>query len=129
MRFMMLMYPNIPSEGWMPEPDALNRMGEYNQELAKAGVLLSLDGLHQPDEAVHIRWDTGDSVAHDGPFCEAKEVVGGYWVIQVRTKDEAVQWARRIPGLTPGQTVELRQIQEMEEFPQEVQEAVAHTRV
>ena len=134
MKFMLLMYPNIPSEGWLPSDDAegtaaaLRAMGRFNDELSKAGVLLTLDGLHPPAESVYVNWDSGSAVAHDGPFCEVKEIVGGYWVIDVRSKDEAVEWVKRIPNVTKGQTVEIRQIQEAGEFPQEIQDALAQTR-
>ena len=123
MRFMMLMYPNVPDEGWTPSSEAMGSMGKYNDELSKAGVLLALDGLHPAAKGARVSWPDGKATIHDGPFSEAKEVVGGYWVIQVRSRDEAVEWAKRIPDVSDGQVVEVRQIQEMEDFPAEIQEA------
>jgi hypothetical protein len=127
---MMLMYPNITDEQWATgEPEDFAKMGKYNEELSKAGVLLALDGLHPQGEGVRISWDGNTPTAHDGPFTEIKEIVGGYWIIQVRTKDEAVEWAKRIPNLSAGQVVELRQIQEIDEFPADIREAVLQTKV
>jgi hypothetical protein len=125
MRFMMLMIPNIPQqpEGWMPPPEAVERMGRYNKELSKAGVLLALDGLHPPASGARVSYDGSGGVSvKDGPFAESKEVVGGYWMIDVSSRDEAIEWARRVPG-GPGDVVEVRQVFEFSDFPQEVQEA------
>ena len=130
MRFMMVV---IHPEGTSPPTDAglfadeLAKMGRYNEELMKAGVLLALDGLHPQSAAVRVTFDGGRANAKDGPFAEAKEVVGGYWLIQVKSKQEAVEWAMRCPMNEHG-TIEIRQVQEFEEFPQEVQEAVAGER-
>ena len=123
MRFMMLMIPNIPEqENWMPAAEDVARMGHYNEELSKAGVLLALDGLHPPATGARVSYGEGGVTVKDGPFAEAKEVVGGYWLIDVSSRDEAVQWARRIPG-APGDVVEVRQVFEMSDFPADVQAA------
>ena len=126
MRFMMLMIPKgyeTAAPGAMPDPDAVARMMKYNEDLQKAGVLLALDGLHPPSEGARVSFEGGQPRVHDGPFTEAKEVVGGYWMIQVRSREEAIQWATRCPA-GPHETIEVRQVFEMSEFPQEVQAAV-----
>ncbi len=124
MRFMMFMYPEISEEEWNPSAEDVLEMGRYNEELRKAGMLLSLDGLHPPGEGARVSFDSeGTSTVTDGPFAEAKEVVGGYWLIQARSKEEAVEWASRCPGKKC--TVEVRRVFELEDFSQDVQEAVA----
>ena len=122
MRFMMLMFPAKYYEPGQELPDTkvFEDMNRYNEELAKAGVLLALDGLHHPKTAVRVKLDGGKKKVVDGPFTEAKEIVGGYWIIQTRTRDEAVEWASRVP-VTPGDVVELRQIFEMSDFPEDIQ--------
>jgi hypothetical protein len=122
MRYMMFMIPNIPDEDWEPTAEAVGAMTRYNEELRKAGVLLSLDGLHPPSKGARVAWPGGTPTVTDGPFAEAKEVVGGYWMIDVRSKDEAVEWAKRIPCFG-NEVVEVRQVYEMSDFPPEVQEA------
>ena len=124
MRFMMLMYPNEHAEkGAMPEAKLVEQMMKYNEDLAKAGVLLSLDGLHPSSKGARITWDAaGKPVVTDGPFTELKEVVGGFWIIQVKSREEAIEWARRVPS-TDARKVELRQIFEMSDFPADVQKA------
>src|SRR6476620_12461732 len=113
MRFMMLMYPQIEEQDWEPSPEAVAAMGRYNEELQKAGMLLALDGLRPPSDGGSVSFD-GESKATitDGPFAEAKEVVGGYWIIQARSKEEALEWASRCPA-GPGDTIEVRQVFEM----------------
>lgn len=122
MRFMMFMYPEIQEDDWTPSAEDVGAMSRYNEELRKAGMLLALDGLHPPAEGATVSFD-GDRKATvtDGPFAEAKEVVGGYWLIQARSKDEAVEWASRCPGERC--RIEVRRVFEMEDFPQDVQEA------
>jgi len=126
MRFMMLMIPKgyeNAAPGTTPDPKAVEAMMKYNEELQKAGVLLALDGLHPPSEAARVTFAGGRPEITDGPFAEAKEVVGGYWIIQVRSRDEAIQWATRCPA-SPNEMIEVRQVFEMSEFPPEVQQAV-----
>ncbi|HEY5941978.1 MAG TPA: YciI family protein [Solirubrobacterales bacterium] len=122
MRFMMFMYPQIEEKDWEPSPEGVAAMGRYNEELRKAGLLLSLDGLRPPSDGGYVNFDgEGKATVTDGPFAEAKEVVGGYWLIQARSKEEALEWASRCPG--QGCRVEVRRVFEMEDFPQEVQDA------
>ena len=126
MRFMMLMIPKgyeNAAPGTTPDPKAVEAMMKYNEELQKAGVLLALDGLHPPSEAARVSFAGGTPKVTDGPFTEAKEVVGGYWMLQVRSRDEAIQWATRCPA-GPNETIEVRQVFEMSAFPPEVQQAV-----
>ena len=127
MRFMMLV---IPKDYEKAAPDAapdakdVERMMKYNEELAKAGVLLSLDGLKPPSAGVRVSFSGGKPRVTDGPFAEAKECVGGYWMIQVKSKQEAIEWAKRAP-MPDGETIEVRQVQEMEDFPPDVQAAAS----
>jgi hypothetical protein len=124
MRFMMFMYPEIDEAGWNPSAEDVAAMTRYNEELRKAGMLLALDGLHPPGEGASVRFDgEGATTVTDGPFAEAKEVVGGYWVIQARSRDEAVEWAKRCPGRDC--RIEVRRVFEMEDFPEDVQAAAA----
>jgi hypothetical protein len=124
MRFLMFMIPNVSDDEWGPTPEMVAAMTRYNQELSKAGVLLSLEGLHAANEAARVRFGAGGPSITDGPFTEAKEVVGGFWMIQARSREEAVEWARRCPA-GDGDVIEIRQVQELDEFPPEIQAAVA----
>ena len=127
MRFMMLMIPKgyeKAQPGAMPDAKAVAAMMKYNEALQKAGVLLALDGLHPPSMGARVTFAAGKPKVTDGPFTEAKEVVGGYWMIQVKSKEEAVEWASRCPG-SDNETIELRQVQEMSDFPADVQAAAA----
>jgi hypothetical protein len=122
MRFMMVMIPNIPEDGdWAPTAEAAGVMMRYNEELTKAGVLLALDGLHPSDKGARVAFGAGKPRVTDGPFAEAKELIGGYWIIDVRSKEEAVEWATRCPG-GDGDIVEVRQVYEMADFAADVQE-------
>jgi hypothetical protein len=99
-------------------------MEKYNDELRRAGVLLALDGLHAPSRGALVSFSGGRATVIDGPFAEAKEVIGGYWMIQVRSKDEAIEWAKRCPvSGAEGAAIEVRQVAEMSDFPADVQEA------
>jgi hypothetical protein len=122
MRFMMFMYPHISEDDWMPTPEAVATMTKYNEELTKAGVLLALDGLHPTTAGARVSFPGGKPKVTDGPFSEAKEIVGGYWLIEVKSKEEAVEWAKRVP-CADGPVVEVRQVFEMDDFPPEVQKA------
>src|ERR1700761_3124068 len=98
MRFMMLMIPKgyeNTAPGTMPDAKAVEAMMKYNEALQKSGVLLSLDGLHPPSMGARVSFPAGRPKVTDGPFAEAKEVIGGYWMIQVKSKEEAIQWATR----------------------------------
>ena len=124
MRFMMLMYPSEKAEqGAMPDAKIVGAMMKYNEELAKAGVLLSLDGLHPSSLGARITWnDQGKPIVTDGPFTETREVIGGFWMLQVKSREEAIEWAKRVPA-ADARKIELRQIFEMTEFPSDVQKA------
>ena len=95
---------------------------KYNEALQKAGVLLALNGLHPPSMGARVSFEGGKAKVTDGPFAEAKEVLGGYWMIQVRSKEEAIEWAKRCPG-GANEIIEIRQVQEMADFPADVQQA------
>ncbi len=125
MRFMMIV---IPKGYEMAAPDAVPcaemvaKMMEYNKSLQKAGVLLALDGLLPPSTAARVSYTDGKVTVTDGPFAEAKEAIGGYWIIQVRSREEAIEWAKRVPASNNG-IIEVRQIQEMADFPEDVRKA------
>ena len=124
MRFMMIVKATKDSEaGAMPSSDLLREMGDYNEQLVKAGVMLSGEGLHSSSEGARIRFSGGKKSVIDGPFPETKELIAGFWIIQVKSKEEAVEWALRCPAPHgPGQDteLELRRIFETEEFPSDV---------
>ena len=106
----------------MPDAAAVAAMMKYNEALQKAGVLLALDGLHPPSMGARVTFEGGKPRVTDGPFAEAKEVLGGYWMIQVRSREEAIEWAKRCPG-GANEIIEIRQVQEMADFPPDVQKA------
>lgn len=125
MRFMMLMIPKgyeTAAPGTMPDAELVAKMTKYNEGLSKAGVLLALDGLHPPSAGARVSFESGKPRVTDGPFAEAKEVLGGYWLIQVKSKEEAVEWAKRCPA-RDGDVIEIRQVQELADFPPDVQKA------
>jgi len=127
MRFMMLMIPKgyeKAAPGTMPDAKAVAAMMKYNESLQRAGVLLSLDGLHPPSMGARVSFSGGKPKVTDGPFAEAKEVLGGYWMIQVNSKQEAVEWASRCPA-SDNEVIEVRQVQEFTDFPADVQKAAA----
>lgn len=125
MRFMMLVLPKgyaTAAPGAMPDAKLVERMMAYNKSLGEAGVLLALDGLHPPSTGARVAFASGKPKATDGPFADVKEVVGGYWMIQVRSKAEAIEWASRAP-MADGDVIEIRQVQEMSDFPADVKAA------
>ena len=127
MRFMMLVIPKgYETAAPTVEPDAkhLYEMNIYNESLARAGVLLSLDGLLPPSEGVRVSFTNRQPKVTDGPFAEAKECVGGYWMIQVKSQAEAIEWAKRAP-MNDDEIIEIRRVHEMEDFSPEVRAAVA----
>ena len=127
MRFMLLMIPKGYGEaapGAMPDADAVAAMMKYNESLEKAGVLLALDGLHPPSMGARVSFAGGKPRVTDGPRIEASEVLGGYWMIDVASKEEAVAWASRCPA-SGDEVIEVRQVQEFSDFPADVQEAAA----
>jgi hypothetical protein len=117
-RFMMLMIPKgyeTAAPGTMPDVARIAEMMKYNEALQRAGVLLALDGLHPPSMGARVTFPGGKPTVTDGPFADAKEVLGGYWIIQAKSKKEAVDWARRCPA-TENEIVEVRQVQEEADF-------------
>jgi hypothetical protein len=125
MRFMMLMIPRgyeTAKPGTMPDAKAVEAMMKYNEALQKGGVLLALDGLHPPSMGARVSFAGGKPTVTDGPFVEAKEVIGGYWMIQVKSRDEAIEWAKRCPA-SANEVIEVRQVQEMSDFPEDVKKA------
>jgi hypothetical protein len=125
---MMLMIPEgyeKAAPGTMPDAKSVAAMMKYNESLQKAGVLLALDGLHPPSVGARVSFSGGKPRVTDGPFAEAKEVLGGYWMIQVKSKEEAVEWASRCPA-SDNEVIEVRQVQEFTDFPPDVQEAAAN---
>jgi hypothetical protein len=127
MRFMMLMIPKgyeTAAPGTMPPADAVAVMMKYNEALKDAGVLITLDGLHPPSTGARVTFDGGKPVVTDGPFTESKEVLGGYWMIEVKSRQEAIEWAKKCPA-SANEIIEIRQVQEMADFPPDVQKAAA----
>ncbi|HEX4137709.1 MAG TPA: YciI family protein [Bryobacteraceae bacterium] len=129
MRFMMIMIPRgyeSAAPDAMPAAEHIAEMMKYNESLTKAGVLLALDGLHPPSMGARVSFSGGKPTVTDGPFSEAKEVIGGYWMIQVKSRAEAIEWASRCPG-HDNEVIEVRQVHEMSDFPPEIQKAAGYT--
>ena len=126
MRFMMIMIPSPRAqESWEPQPEDVAAMSKYNNQLKEAGMLLALDGLRDTTRGARVAFAGGGKTkVTDGPFPETKEVIGGYWMIEAPSKEEAVAWATRCPG-ADGDIIEVRQVYEMTDFPPEVQAAAA----
>jgi hypothetical protein len=127
MRFMMLMIP-LGYDAAPPDvkldPERVAAMMRYNEALKDAGVLITLDGLHPPSTGARVAFPGGKPVVTDGPFTESKEVLGGYWMIEVDSRQQAIDWAKKCPA-SENEIIEIRQVQEMSDFPPEVQEAAA----
>ena len=127
MRFMMLMIPlgyeTAPPDVQL-DPERVRAMMKYNEDLKNAGVLITLDGLHPPSTGARVSFAGGKPLVTDGPFAEAKEVLGGYWMINVASREEAIAWATRCPA-TENEIIEIRQVQEMDDWSDEVREAMA----
>ena len=127
MRFMLLMIPKgyeKAAPGTVPDAKAVSAMMKYNEALRKAGVLLTLDGLHPPSTGARVSFRGGKPHVTEGPFGDVKETLGGYWMIDVKSKDEAVAWASRCPA-SDNEVIEVRRVQEMADFPADVREAAA----
>jgi hypothetical protein len=127
MRVMMLMMPKgyekaVP--GTLPDLKAIATMRKYNESLQKAGVLLALDGVHPPSMGARVSFEGGKPTVTDGPFSEAKEVIGGFWILQVHSKEEAIEWAKRCPA-AENEVIEIRPLIDFSDFPPEVQETLA----
>ena len=126
MRFMMIMFPKVyenAKPGWVPDfkDKDMEAIGKYNEELQKAGVLLAIDGLTPPATmSARVTFKSGKSTVTDGPFTETKEVIGGYWIIQVKSREEALEWASRIPG-KDNEMVEVRRMFEITDFDPEAE--------
>jgi len=124
MRFMMLMIPKgyeKAEPGTMPEVDAVEAMMAYNKALEQAGVLIGLEGLHPLSMGARVTFDGGQATVTDGPFVETHEVLGGFWMIRVSSKQEAIEWAKRCPA-SDNETIEIRQIQDFDDFPEDIQQ-------
>jgi len=131
MRYMLLVLPKgyeTAPPGAVPDATLVERMTKFNESLSKAGVLLALEGLHPPATGSRVRFAGGKPMVVDGPFAEAKEVVGGYWLLQVKSKEEAVEWAKRAP-MPDGDVIEVRRVQELADFPPDVQRAAGSIRL
>ena len=124
MRFMMVIFrcdnysSTKPAE--VDDVAAFEAMGKYNDQLKKAGILLAMDGLTPPSMGARLTYNGGKPKITDGPFTESKEVIAGYWMIEVKSREEALEWASRIPG-SDNEMVEVRQMMEITDFPAEVQ--------
>jgi hypothetical protein len=127
MRFMMLMIPlgyETALADVKLDPERMAAMMRYNEALKDAGVLIALDGLHPPSMGARVSFETGTRVVSDGPFTEAKEVLGGYWMIEVKSREEAIAWAKKCPA-SENEIIEIRQVHEMSDFSEELQKAAA----
>lgn len=130
MRFMMLMIPRVyqgangkdPGPDFAPSAEDVAVMDKYNEELAKAGALIALDGLHPLAKGARVSFSAGKPKVTDGPYTESKEILGGYWMIKATSKEEAVEWARKVPA-QDGDVIEVRQVFEMSDFPEAVRKA------
>jgi hypothetical protein len=132
MRFLMMMIPrgyqpDTPAserqeEGYVPTLEEMAPMGRFNDEMEAAGVLLTVDGLHPLSRGARVAFAQGNATVTDGPFIETKEVIGGFWIIRVKSKQEALEWARRCPAEN-GDMIEIREVWEMEDLPADVQRA------
>jgi hypothetical protein len=119
MRFMVMVKANKNSEaGVLPDEKLLTEMGKFNEELAKAGVLLAGEGLQPSSKGVRVRFSGNKRTVIDGPFAETKELIAGYWMWQVKSKEEAIEWVKRCPNPFPGaeSEIEIRQVFEAEDF-------------
>jgi hypothetical protein len=121
MRFMVIVKANKDSEaGVMPSEELLTEMGKFNEELVKAGVMLAGEGLHPSSKGARVKFSGDKRTVIDGPFAETKELVAGYWVWQVKSKEEAIEWAKRCPNPTGEEgELEIRQVFEAEDFGEE----------
>ncbi|MEZ0325905.1 MAG: YciI family protein [Fimbriimonas sp.] len=121
MMFVTLPVGNDYENGAMPSPELVERMTRFNEEMVQAGVMLSGEGLHPTSKGARIQTRNGKRVVTDGPYAESREVIGGFWMIQVNSKEEAIDWAKRVPDEEA--IIELRQIFDLEDFPEDVQKA------
>jgi hypothetical protein len=125
MRFMLIVIPKgyeNAAPGAAPSADAVAKMMKYNESLKNAGALLALDGLFPPSTGARVSFPDGSPKVTDGPFPEVKEPIGGYWMIHASSREEAIEWAKRAP-MSANEIIEVRQVQEMSDFPEDVQKA------
>jgi hypothetical protein len=132
MRFTVFMIPRVyqpdtppgerAGEGFAPPAEAVKKMMKFNEELTKAGLLVSLDGLHPASKGARVSFKGSKATVTDGPYIESKEVIGGYWMLNVKSKEEVVEWVKRCPA-EDGDVIEIRRVFEMEDFPSDVQKA------
>jgi hypothetical protein len=132
MRFIMLMIPHgyetaAPDAVEGLDPDRVDQMSRYNQSMEAAGILRDMNGLHPPSDGARVSFAGGSPLVTDGPFLETKEVVGGYWIIEVASKEEAIEWARRCPA-SENEVIEIRRIQEMSDYSEAVQEVLERSK-
>jgi hypothetical protein len=125
MRFMMIMYPGPDAEsGKFTDPKLFADMGKFNEEMVKAGVMLAGEGLQPSSKGARVRFSGGKPKVVDGPFTETKEIIGGYWMIQTKSREEAIEWAKRCPA--QNEMIEIRQVYEFTDFPPEFQKAAGN---
>ena len=131
MRFMVLVRATKSSEsGVMPDRDLLEAMSKFNEDLVKAGVLLDLSGLHPSSRGARVRFEGASRTVIDGPFPETKELIAGYWILQVKSKEEAIEWVKRCPNPHEGVSeIELRQVFELGDFELSAEAQVSHQAV
>jgi len=128
MRFMVFMIPGVYQPGrtidpnFAPPAEMVEKMMKFNEELTKAGALIALDGLQPLSKGARVRFSGGKPTVIDGPFAEAKEVVGGYWMLQFKSKQEAIDWVKKCPA-QDDDVIEIRPVFEMTDFPEDVQKA------
>src|SRR5712691_6601653 len=128
MRFMMLVRADKNTEaGVLPSKELVAAMGQFNEEMVKAGVLLAADGLQPSSKGARIKFSRGKRTVTDGPFTETKELIAGFWMIQVKSKEAAIEWAKRVP-FADGEVIEIRQVFEASDFPPEILPAAAAAR-
>jgi hypothetical protein len=138
MKFMIMMIPRVyqpdtpaserAGDNFAPPADAIAKMMKFNEELTKAGALVALDGLHPVAKGARVSFGRGEPKVTDGPFIESKEVIGGYWIIEAKSKQEAIDWMKRCPA-APGDVIEIRQVFAMEDFPAETRSAAENSPV
>ena len=118
MRFMILLKADKTTEsGALPDEKILTEMGKYNEELVKAGVMLAGEGLQPSSKGARVRFSGAKRIVTDGPFAEAKELIAGFWLWEVKSKEEAIEWVKRCPNPMPGESeIEIRQVFEAEDF-------------
>lgn len=128
MQFLVLMIPNVyrgnkTNPSFRPDAEKVARMGQFNEELKRAGALVSLNGLHPLTTGARLTYSNGKASVTDGPFVEAKEVLGGYWMLKADSKEQVIEWMKRCPA-EDGDTIEVRQVFDMSDFPIQVQDAL-----